>query len=309
MTAMNRKPFDFTTTIHQEMDRFRRKMMEDPGRGKELFAKGSELVSLASRGHFHKFCTGCQEVLDNHDIPLIYFVSKSLEVSLQSQHLMISAFIFDNGYPLHGDLTLPNVLLSVLKSDASDDQCSVVIDFLSTKKFNFNSQEPKTWWSPLHYAVERGLDRSVECLINHGADVNVVADKDVMPLNLAITLSGNSSNHEVIRRLLVVKGAKETWRKGVEQTGRVGFAITESTSVAVSHSTSVAPKRTLMSFRGGFDAPLILTPIEPASNTIAMTATTPTSTETAQPDVVNDTDTVVVVGESDDGNAFLFSTG
>lgn len=50
------------------------------------------------------------------------------------------------------------------------------------------SQEPKTWYSPLHIAVSRGLADTVDELIASAADVNIVGAEDVMPLVLAQNL-------------------------------------------------------------------------------------------------------------------------
>lgn len=52
-------------------------------------------------------------------------------------------------------------------------------------------QERETYWAPLHYAVQRSFVRTIEHLITVGADVNVVADKDIMPLNIALQIVAN----------------------------------------------------------------------------------------------------------------------
>lgn len=136
----DKKLFQFGHSFRHEMDRFKVIMSIDAEKGKELFQCGTELVALASSGQFRKFCSKCCEAIhEKVDFPAIYFISKCLEASLLSQHLMISAFILDNGYPLN-DSTLPNVLTTLVKAETSDEQCRHLVEFLATKKYDFNSQ-------------------------------------------------------------------------------------------------------------------------------------------------------------------------
>jgi hypothetical protein len=53
----------------------------------------------------------------------------------------------------------------------------------------------------LHYCVQRQFPQSIEELIGNGADVNSVADHDVMPLLLAEQLE-KSERSEIILDLL-----------------------------------------------------------------------------------------------------------
>jgi ankyrin repeat protein len=43
---------------------------------------------------------------------------------------------------------------------------------------NFHYQAKKTWLTPLHISVRRGLGSSVQFLLKNGADVNAVAEGD-----------------------------------------------------------------------------------------------------------------------------------
>ena len=141
------------------------------------------------------------------------------------------------------------------------------------------------------------MTQTVQRLIEHKADVNIVADKDLMPLQIAESLSNGSECHTEIRNMLLKSGARDTWRRGLEvSSASVGFAVTENTSIGAKHPSFASvqqqqqQKKQMMSFRGGFNAPLLITPKDTQINPVVVESS-------------------VVVSESDDGQAFLFSTG
>ena len=98
--------------------------------------------------------------------------------------------------------------------------------------------------TPLHFAVRRGLIRTIVFLIKNGADVNAVAEGDCMPLTLADGLEATTSEKDkiidvLLKRYLICKihipsivllssiilmhiktfkfsGAKRCWRRDVK---------------------------------------------------------------------------------------------
>ena len=216
---------------------------------------------------------------------------------------MISTFILDNGYPVN-DNTLPNAFLNIVKLETStDDDCESLTDFLSGKKFDFNYQEQKTWYTALHYAVQRGLAKTVERLVAHGADVNAVGDKDVLPLNIAMGLSGENS--AAIQEILLKNGAKESWRRGVVHEV-VNFASRESSSAGAKTENSDAPKNKKVSFSSLMLEPQKIKVVE----TVAVEPPKLDGLTISDDQEMEDggAEENVLVTESEDG-AFLFSTG
>lgn len=63
-------------------------------------------------------------------------------------------------------------------------------------------QEQKTWLAPLHIAVKRELVDTMHELVNAGADVNIVGEEDVMPLQLAEKLPNSSVEKQHIVEFL-----------------------------------------------------------------------------------------------------------
>ena len=66
-----------------------------------------------------------------------------------------------------------------------------------------------SWFSPLHIAVKRGLEQTVEFLLQQGADVNAVASDDLMPLtmaeNLELSVPGRSSIIEALLKRYILR--------------------------------------------------------------------------------------------------------
>ena len=73
----------------------------------------------------------------------------------------------------------------------------------SLEKIAFINRKSSQYDTPLHLACTAGYRHSVEKLIKHGANVNVLADGNVSPLHVA------AANGSVkVARTLLVHGAK-----------------------------------------------------------------------------------------------------
>ena len=228
-----------------------------------IFSLGEQLINTAKNGELSKFKRLCF----GNDISYIaiYFIAKAFQVSLLNGHLMLSRFIVENGFPLNPQIGLPNFLHECL-SVMDDESCVPVIIFFvnSNKGFEINHQAMNTWLTPLHIAVQRLLCDCVEILITYGADVNAVADHDLMPLNIVqsiiVTDDENIRRKELITNLLVKNGAKETWRSGVGSSQNVISSSSSSTSACAkgdlstankSNSNSEEGKKKMVRFTGG----------------------------------------------------------
>lgn len=186
--------------LHVEMERFRGIMQADPDRGRQLFLGGEELITFAVNGNFRKFCEAAFRLGAEDGFPVNYFVSKAFTSTFLHHHLLIASFLIDNGYPVNNTLC-PNVLIECIKANLDDDSCCEAVEFLATKKFDFNVQEDKTWMAPIHYAVKHAMPRTVEVLIKNMADVNSVAENDVLPLVIANSLPDSPQKQEILQLL------------------------------------------------------------------------------------------------------------
>jgi len=184
-----------------------------------MFSLGEDLISAARNGELSRFK---KLALNDSDNLLIYFVAKAFQTSLLMNHLMISTFIVQNGFPANSKVGfgLPNFLNECLSS-LDDNSCVPVIAFfLNTEQFDINHQAPGTWLTPLHIAVQRLLSETCKFLVANGADVNAVADGDLMPLNIIKKMKSLDTEdirkRGIISTLLLQSGAKETWRRNVQ---------------------------------------------------------------------------------------------
>ena len=69
-------------------------------------------------------------------------------------------------------------------------------------------------WTPLHWVAQRGLTRGIACLLENGADPNVVDDKGQTPLHF-IAKKGIGKNQA---QLLIEHGANINARDADGQT-------------------------------------------------------------------------------------------
>lgn len=185
--------------------------IDDNEKAKDIFMKGEQLVNHASNGEFRKLKLLADEYKNKYNDLFIptYFISRMFQSSLQQGHLMIASYIIDEGYP-YQSYSVPNSIHQCLKI-VEDHRGVDIIEFLVSKGMDVNFQTQGTWLTALHIAAEVGLIETVKTLIKYGADVNAVADGDLMPLHMAEQCT-KSTKVEIID-VLKSNGAKLTWRK------------------------------------------------------------------------------------------------
>ncbi|KAJ1439385.1 hypothetical protein B484DRAFT_323561 [Ochromonadaceae sp. CCMP2298] len=193
--------FSVNGSIDNELRRFKELAKDEPERSKQIYANGEKLITLAATGEYAQFKRFASSV-EKADL-MTYFTAKALMASLVGGHLMLSNFILDNGYPLHLEKGVPNLLHDCLR-ELSDYECVSIVALLASKGIDVNKQEKETWLAPIHVAVQQELSETVRALVEAGADVNAVARDDSMPLSMANKLpTGRSSEKEAITKLLV----------------------------------------------------------------------------------------------------------
>jgi len=280
-------------SLAQESKAFRELNESNPAMGREILEVGSALESLAASGQYRKLCDKARSLSSLTAAPLRYFSAKAFLKALVAQHLMICAFLLDNGFDVN-DYTIPNALTHALKDKTvNDQQCKRIVEFLVSYKYDINRQEDNTFLSPLHYSVMRGFMETTNLLISLKADVNSVSANDIMPLNAAYVLGPDAEFREEIINILVQRGAKETWRKGqdlFETVYRTPYRPVDSSSISTNPSST---QGAIQVSRVRFNSAML----------------TLNSQELPQNEVSpNDENTSSFVGQSEDGSQ-LFSTG
>ena len=239
---------------------------DDNEKARDIFMKGEQLVNHASNGELRKVKLVSDELVNKYgdDICIpTYFIARMFKSSLENGHLMITSYIIDQGYPYQA-YSVPNSIQECLKV-VEDHRGVDIIEFLVAKGMDVNFQTQGTWLTALHIAAEAGLVETVKTLIRFGADVNAVADGDLMPLHMAEQCNKSTAKDEIVE-ILKKNGAKLSWRKDNIQTAVVfkSFSGGHQSSLASFNSS----KSTLSDFAFDFE-------VKPMNNpTTNITSTT-----------------------------------
>ena len=124
-------------SVGAELRRFKALAASEPEKSKQIYADGEKLIILASKGEYVQFKRFASS-LDGDNI-IAYFSAKALMASLIGGHLMLSTFILENGYPLHIDTGLPNILHDCLR-ELSDYECVTIVKLFLSKGVDVNKQ-------------------------------------------------------------------------------------------------------------------------------------------------------------------------
>jgi len=233
--------------------------MSDPERARAILALGESLVVFAGRGELRKLKETVERTPEG-DV-MVYFIAKMFQESLLNGHLMVASYIIEQGYPFNSS-SVPNVLHQCLQHPEIEDyRAAELCEFLRLKGIDIDAQAPKNWLTALHMAVQRSFVTTVRTLVDNGADVNAVADDDLLPLTIAERCTP-SPDMEEIKALLRSKGARTTWRSAIvvppspksgsppsNKLGVVGDSSTGASDTVFNDHMS-----TMVSFSGGFRA-------------------------------------------------------
>lgn len=223
------KIFSLSETVDQQMNRFAVLREQNPVKAKEIFNIGEKLVSFSSQGSYSKFKTLVRNT-EPSDI-LWYFCVKAFKEALLHNHLLVSDYMVENGFPiLNKDFPL---VLNECLYQVDDFHGAGLVNFFVSKGYDINAQAKTSWLSALHIAVERQLFETCKMLIKHGADVNSVSHGDKMPLSIAEQVSVSSHIRNEIIQLLISKGGRNTWKSEKKSfSGGGGYIEQQSTMVS-----------------------------------------------------------------------------
>lgn len=241
--------FALKESTAQQMSRLGELRMNDPDRARDIFALGERLIVLAGNGELRKLKEAVEKSAEG-DI-MVYFVAKMFQESLLKGHLMVASYIIDQGYPFNSS-SVPNVLhLCLLHPEVEDFRAAEICDFLRLKGIDIDAQAPKTWLTALHMAVQRCFVNTVRTLVENGADVNAVADDDLLPLTIAERCTPSPAMDE-IKALLLGKGARSTWRSAIVYPTPKGSPTNKPAVESGNENVFNNHISTMVSFSGGF---------------------------------------------------------
>ena len=173
--------FTMRRNVQRQLRDFAGLRASHPEKARQMHDRGEALIALAQQGKFTKlrdFINLLQE-----DEILTYYVVRAYKAALMEGHLMVVSLFIDEGYPF-SKASVPAVLLEIMGTE-DDDKCYDLVEFLVMKGYDVNLAAQGTWLTALHVSIRYGLLRTARLLVERGADINAVADGDVMPLTLA----------------------------------------------------------------------------------------------------------------------------
>lgn len=137
-------------SLDKELELIESMRSNDPDAVKKIFERGESLIQMSKFGELRKI----RKIIDSLEIgefiPL-HYVFKMVVESLCSGHLILAGYIIDSGYPVKS-FNIPSALHTCLEL-VDDDMGALIVNFLSTKKFDMSMQVRPSWLTALHTAV------------------------------------------------------------------------------------------------------------------------------------------------------------
>ena len=102
-----------------------------------------------------------------------------LEIALQSKQPAIVDLLIDSGYEI-------NFRDWYVLVGQGPERFDVLVKGLLAKGWDINGRQKHRhgMWAPLHWIAQRGLTRGVLCLLENGADPNIIDDKGRTPMHI-----------------------------------------------------------------------------------------------------------------------------
>ncbi len=212
----------------------------EPAYARALIRQGQELVRLASSDGLRQIMALVGRTKPRELLP--YFTAKMFLGACFNGHINVMRYMLQQGFDYTRE-PCKYLLHRVVDSQLSTKRKAAVLQAVCRLGYHVDEPAPPLGFTPLHVAVATGDIPNVASILSLGADVNAVANKDVMPLTLAVSAAkcaiASSSNphldwqsetaslpqdvkvedlavasiieHPMVH-LLVRAGAKLTWR-------------------------------------------------------------------------------------------------
>ena len=181
----------------------------DPDTFEIMWKNGRLLVELASTGQVGILRQVCAE-LACHDM-LVYFIIKMAQQACFNGNIDVLKYMTDHGLEFLQHPPLRDLLHQLLERTSPSQP---MLRFLLDHGLDVNYQRPVDHFTPLHIACKQHMYDEVCFLVFYGADVNAIAQQDLMPLNCAESTTSTSADvKDKLIEFLLEQGAQRTWRR------------------------------------------------------------------------------------------------
>lgn len=172
-------------------------------RKRQVFRLNEELVALCANGQLSALQRRLQTT--SRSELLNYFIADMFLKALESGHFAVCSYMVQQGYPLHSNdpsVKIPHAPFLAMNL-VSDQRGRDMLEYLGRLEYDVNTPHDRDWLTLLHVAVRRQLVSTVEYLLARtNADVNAVAEDDVMPLTLALAAESSPMKDQITELLL-----------------------------------------------------------------------------------------------------------
>eukprot|EP00947_MAST-08B_sp_MAST-8B-sp1_P003716 g3716.t1 len=145
--------------------------------------RGRKLEDLAKAGDDMAGFTELAKA-SKHGLILYWYMVRAFVAACIHGKLHIVRYMMDQGFDIK-ETAVRDVLFKIVQKGRKESSVVEVLQHLVACGLEPNLQLRPKFLTPLHHACERGWFEMVDMLIRLGADVNAVADDDVMPLHCA----------------------------------------------------------------------------------------------------------------------------
>ncbi|OQR93408.1 hypothetical protein ACHHYP_02560 [Achlya hypogyna] len=214
--------FAICKTVQEEMAWIAGLRAESPETAAVVLANSKLLVELAESGQVRAILDVVASVDNLHKQTLSYYYIKMFQAACLNRRMDVMKYMLDNGFNAAHPF-LQDLLHRVIE-DASveDDALQPVVRCLLHADVDVNYQRKRDLFTPLHVACTKNFVGVAALLLLYDADVNAVANDDLMPLNCAervlveqdvLADEATIERNAKLIRLLLDNHAKRTWRR------------------------------------------------------------------------------------------------
>ncbi|EQC37190.1 hypothetical protein SDRG_05416 [Saprolegnia diclina VS20] len=221
--------FAIVKTVQEEMAWVADLRASSPETAAIVLANSRLLVELAGRGHVRAILDMIASVDDLHDQTLSYYYIKMFQAACLHRRMDVMKLMVDHGFFLLHPFLQDLLHRVIQEATHEDDVLQPVLRILLHAHLDVNHQRKPDLWTPLHVACTKNFVGIAALLLLYDADVNAVAQDDLMPLNCAeaVLKTNDVQVDDAMREtnvrlvaLLMEHNGKRTWRRPTPSTAK-----------------------------------------------------------------------------------------
>lgn len=185
--------FASSSTFEDDLEFMRGLESSEPEYMRALFRQGQELTRLAATGSLRQIMAIVGRTKSRELLP--YFTTKMFLEACFNGHVTVMRYMLQQGFDYTRE-PCKHLLHRVSGAQMESQAQAGVLQALVKLGYRVNKPAPPNGFTALHVAVAADNAECATVLISLGADVNAVADADVMPLTLAVAAAKSGAESQ-----------------------------------------------------------------------------------------------------------------